>query len=84
MAYEDKTFKTKRFQALAAKPVNRHSYLKDWPEKGLTAYQGTKDPKPSIKIENGVVVEMDGIARADFDMIDQFIADYYMRLFQNT
>jgi len=78
VAYEDKTFKTKRFQVLAEKPVNRHSYLKDWPEKGLTAYQGTKDPKPSIKIENGVVVEMDGIARADFDMIDQFIADYYI------
>ena len=23
-------------------------------------------------------MEMDGIARADFDMIDQFIADYYI------
>jgi propanediol dehydratase large subunit len=78
VAYEDKTFKTKRFQALAEKPVNRHSFLKDWPEKGLTAFKGAKDPKPSIRIENGQVVEMDGRTRADFDMIDQFIADYYI------
>ena len=30
------------------------------------------DPKPSIKIENGVIVELDGKKRR-FDFIDQFI-----------
>jgi propanediol dehydratase large subunit len=34
------------------------------------------DPKPSIKISNGKVIEMDGIPRDKFDFIDQFIADY--------
>lgn len=78
MAYEDKTFKTKRFQALKAREVNKHIFLKEWPEKGITANLGPNDPKPSIKIENGLVVEMDGRKRDGFDMIDQFIADYYI------
>jgi propanediol dehydratase large subunit len=34
------------------------------------------DPKPSIKITNGEVVELDGKSRDDFDMIDTFIADH--------
>mgnify|MGYP002589495208 CR=1 FL=1 len=38
------------------------------------------DPKPSIKIENGVVTELDGKSRAEFDMLDTFIADHAIRL----
>jgi propanediol dehydratase large subunit len=34
------------------------------------------DPKPSIKIQNGTVVELDGKRREQFDMIDTFIADH--------
>jgi propanediol dehydratase large subunit len=41
---------------------------------------GPNDPKPSIKIENGRVVEMDGKPRSEFDMIDQFIADHAINL----
>jgi propanediol dehydratase large subunit len=78
VAYEGKKFKSKRFQVLAAREVNKHSFLKEWPEKGIIAFHGPNDPKPSLKIENGVVVEMDGRSRKDFDMIDQFIADYYI------
>ena len=32
------------------------------------------DPTPSIKIENGEVVEMDGKTKDEFDMLDAFIA----------
>jgi len=39
---------------------------------------GPNDPKPSIRIENGKVVEMDGKRREDFDFIEQFIADHYI------
>ncbi len=46
----------------------------------MIAVDAPADPKPSIKIENGVVVEMDGKKRADFDMLDIFIADYGIRL----
>ncbi|HHW91600.1 MAG TPA: propanediol/glycerol family dehydratase large subunit [Firmicutes bacterium] len=75
---ERKEFKNKRFQILSEKPVNRHTYLKDWPEVGITAHDGVNDPKPSIKIENGLVVEMDGTRREDFDMIERFVADYFI------
>ncbi|MBL4951607.1 propanediol/glycerol family dehydratase large subunit [Neobacillus sp. OS1-32] len=68
--------KSKRFQVLAERPVNQDGFVAEWPEVGLIAMNGPSDPKPSIKIENGVVVELDGKARKDFDFIDRFIADY--------
>lgn len=74
------TAKSKRFEALDARPVNQDGYVTEWPEVGLIAMDGPTDPKPSIKVENGVVTELDGKQRADFDMIDTFIADYGIRL----
>src|SRR6185436_3572952 len=38
------------------------------------------DPQPSLKIENGQVVELDGRARSDFDALDFFIADHGLDL----
>ena len=68
--------KSKRFEVLAARPVNQDGYVQEWPEVGLIAMNSPFDPKPSIKIENGVITEMDGKCRADFDMLDTFIADH--------
>lgn len=68
--------KSKRFQVLAQRPVNQDGFVAEWPEVGLIAMDGPNDPKPSIKIENGVIVEMDGKTRDQFDFIDTFIADY--------
>ena len=44
------------------------------------AMNSPNDPKPSIRVEGGKVVELDGKQRADFDMIDTFIAEYGIRL----
>ena len=41
----------------------------------MVAMESAHDPKPSIRVEDGVIVEMDGKERAEFDFIDQFIAD---------
>ena len=41
---------------------------------------GPNDPKPSIKIENGKVTEMDSKPAADFDLIDLYIAKYGIKL----
>jgi len=68
--------KSKRFEALAARPVNQDGFVVEWPEVGLIAMGSPNDPKPSIKVVNGKIVEMDGISREQFDFIDQFIADY--------
>lgn len=72
--------RSKRFEVLAARPVNQDGYVQEWPEVGLIAMNSPFDPKPSIKIENGKVTELDGKCRADFDMLDTFIADHAIRL----
>lgn len=72
--------RSKRFEYLDQRPVNQDGYIKEWPEVGLIAMNSPFDPKPSIKIENGVVVEMDGKCRDKFDMLDVFIADYAIDL----
>lgn len=68
--------RSKRFEALDARPVKKDGFVTEWPEVGLIAMNSDLDPKPSIKVENGVIVEMDGKTRDEFDMLDQFIADY--------
>ncbi|MDI3522339.1 MAG: glycerol dehydratase large subunit [Bacillota bacterium] len=72
--------RSKRFEILAKKPVNQDGFVQEWPEVGLVAMSGPNDPKPSIKIEGGRVVELDGKPRAQFDMLDQFIADHALNL----
>ncbi|KNZ41363.1 propanediol/glycerol family dehydratase large subunit [Acetobacterium bakii] len=72
--------KSKRFEALAARPVNQDGFVKEWPEVGLIAMNSPGDPVPSLVIKDGVVVELDGKARKDFDMLDLFIANYAIRL----
>jgi len=66
----------KRFEVLAERAVNEDGFIKEWVDVGLVAMDSPQDPTPSIKIENGKVVEMDGKRREDFDMIDTWIADH--------
>lgn len=72
--------RSKRFEILANREVNKDGFVKDWPEVGLIAIGSPNDPKPSIKILNGKVVEMDGKKREDFDFIDLFIADHSINI----
>lgn len=72
--------RSKRFQILEQRDVNKDGFVKEWPEVGLIAMNSPSDPEPSIKIENEKVVELDGKKREDFDMIDLFIADYAINL----
>ncbi|CDQ46465.1 MAG: propanediol/glycerol family dehydratase large subunit [Mycolicibacterium neoaurum] len=64
-----------RTMLLEDRPVNLDGFVEEWPEVGMVAMESAFDPEPSVRVENGVIVEMDGVARADFDFIDQFIAD---------
>ncbi len=72
--------KSKRFEALAKRPVNQDGFVKEWVEEGFIAMESPNDPKPSIKIVDGKVTELDGKARAQFDLIDHFIANYGINL----
>ena len=68
--------KSKRFEVLGNRPVNKDGYVKEWPEVGLIAMNSPLDPKPSIVIKDGKVIELDGKKRDQFDLLDYFIADY--------
>ena len=72
--------RSKRFEILGARPVNKDGYVKEWPEVGLIAMNSPLDPKPSVKVVNGKIVELDGKKREDFDLLDYFIADYGIRV----
>ena len=74
--------------------VNRWRRFADWDERplrldrfavedaaaGFAAFSSPSDPKPGLEIANGKVKSMDGIAAADFDMIDIFIANHHLDL----
>jgi len=72
--------RSKRFEILEKRPVNLDGFSEEWAEVGLIAMESQYDPEPSIEIENGVVVEMDGKKREEFDSIDLFVADYGIKL----
>ena len=68
--------RSKRIETLDKRPVNLDGYINEWPEMGFVAMKSPYDPKPSVKVVGGQIVELDGKKREDFDFIDQFIADY--------
>ncbi len=72
--------RSKRFEALAKRPVNQDGFVKEWIEEGFIAMESPNDPKPSIRIVNGAVTEPDGKPVEQFDLIDHFIARYGINL----
>lgn len=66
----------KRFEALEQRAVNKDGFVTEWPEVGMIAMGSPNDPKPSIKVQNGAIVEMDGKRREEFDFNEIFIANY--------
>ena len=59
--------RSKRIETLDKRPVNMDGYINEWPEMGFVAMSSPYDPKPSIKVEGGKIVELDGKKREDFD-----------------
>lgn len=72
--------RSKRIEVLDKRPVNLDGYINEWPEMGFVAMKSPYDPMPSVKVQNGKIVELDGKKREDFDFIDQFIADYAINI----
>jgi propanediol dehydratase large subunit len=67
---------SKRTEILEARPVNLDGFVEEWPEKGLVAMESDYDPQPSVRVEDGRIVELDGRTREQFDFMDTFIADH--------
>ncbi|MBQ7727279.1 MAG: propanediol/glycerol family dehydratase large subunit [Clostridia bacterium] len=72
--------RSKRFETLDARSVNLDGFINEWPEMGFVAMHSPYDPKPSATVRNGVIVELDGKTRDEFDFLDRFIADYAIQI----
>jgi len=68
--------RSKRFETLDERAVTEDGFVNEWPEVGFVAMESPNDPEPSVTVEDGTIVEMDGKERAEFDFLDRFIADY--------
>src|SRR5215212_6012048 len=65
-----------RFIAREERGLRREVLIEPLAELGLVAFDGPNDPAPSLVIENGCVVELDGRRREDWDALDHFIAGF--------
>lgn len=63
-----------RFRFMNEQRVNLDGFATPAPELGLVAFNGLNDPAPSLVIDAGRIIEMDGRSESDFDSIDEFIA----------
>lgn len=72
--------RSKRFESLDERPINRETFVEPWAEAGLTVISSAHDPSPSLRMEKGIVTEMDGIPAEQFDVIDHFIARHALDL----
>lgn len=75
--------RSERFEILEQGSIHKDGFVKEWPEIGLTAIESPNNPIPSVKVEDGKIIEMDGKSRKDFDSIDIFLADHSINI-ENT
>jgi propanediol dehydratase large subunit len=68
----------KRFADWDERPLRLDKFAKEDPAKGFCAMHSPADPTPGVAVEAGRIAVMDGVAAADFDMIDRFIATYHL------
>lgn len=68
--------RSKRFERLAERPINKETFIKPWPEAGLATTFSPLDPKPGVTIRDGAITEMDGVRCEDFDLVERFIAPH--------
>ena len=72
--------RSRRFAVLDERDINKETFVEPWAEAGLIVVDSPYDPAPSLRIEGGKVVELDGKTRAEFDAIDLWIADHAINL----
>ncbi len=70
----------RRFREWDERPLRLDRFAVEDPANGFAAFNGTKDPKPSLVIDDGKVAAMDGTPVTEFDMIDIYIARHHLDL----
>ena len=74
MSTTDRRDGSLRAQYYATRPISRDNLVPEDPALGLVAFASPFDPEPSLRVEGGRVVELDGKPESDFDLLDEFIA----------
>ncbi len=69
-----------RFVAREQRELRRELLSEPLAELGLVAMNGPNDPEPSLVVEGGHVVELDGRREADWDALDHFIVRHGLDL----
>jgi propanediol dehydratase large subunit len=69
-----------RFVAREERELRRELLIEPLAELGLVAMNGPNDPEPSLTIEQGNVVELDGRRVEEWDALDHFVAQYGLDL----
>ena len=72
--------RSRRFDLLRERAINKETFITEFPALGLVIMDGPNDPSPSLRIEDGRVVALDGREFGQFDAIDRFIANYCIDL----
>jgi propanediol dehydratase large subunit len=72
--------RSRRFEARERRELDRELLVSPYPELGLVAARGLRDPEPELLVEDGVVVRLDGRAAPGFDVIDRFVVAHGLDL----
>lgn len=72
----DATSGSLRSAFFATRTISRDVVVPEDADLGLIAFASPHDPEPSIRVEDGRIVEIDGTPEADFDLIDAFLATH--------
>jgi propanediol dehydratase large subunit len=72
--------RSKRFESRERRELRKELLVAPSAELGLVAMNGPNDPEPSLVVEGGRVVELDGSPEAEFDSIDRFVVRYGLDL----
>jgi propanediol dehydratase large subunit len=68
--------RSERFVAREQRELRRELLIEPLAELGLVAMNGPNDPEPSLVVEDGRVVELDGSREEDWDALDHFVVRY--------
>src|SRR5262249_52453793 len=69
-----------RFVSREQRDLRREPLIEPLSELGLVAMNGPNDPQPSLVVEDGRVVELDGRNAEDWDALDHFVVRYGLDL----
>jgi propanediol dehydratase large subunit len=72
--------RSRRFESRDRRDLRREPLVSPFPELGLVAADGPRDPLPELVVEDGVVTRLDGRAADEFDVIDRFVVAHGLDL----